>query len=67
MIIVNTSSVVWAVAGGSLYNDYDVKPVEYVDTNNGQDLPLLGYISIPQSVIDDESEKVPAVLILPVS
>ena len=58
-LILSTSSVV--------SYDLDVTPVEYVDTNNGQDLPMLGYISIPKSVIDDESKKVPAVVILPVS
>jgi hypothetical protein len=66
MIIVNTPSVISAVMGGGNY-DVDVTPVEYVDTNNGQDLSMLGYISIPKSVMDDESGKVPAVLILPVS
>ena len=58
-LILSTSSVV--------SYDLDVTPVEYVDTNNGQDLPMLGYISIPKSVIDDDSRKVPAVVILPVS
>ena len=58
-LILSTSSVV--------SYDLDVTPVEYVDTNNGQDLPMLGYISIPKAVIDDESKKVPAVVILPVS
>ena len=58
-LILSTSSVV--------SYDLDVTPVEYVDTNNGQDLPMLGYISIPKSVIDDDSKKVPAVVILPVS
>ena len=58
-LILSTSSVV--------SYDLDVTPVEYVDTNNGQDLPMLGYISIPKAVVDDESKKVPAVVILPVS
>ena len=65
-LILSTSSVVSATGGSSNY-DLDVTPVEYVDTNNGQDLPMLGYISIPKSVIDDDSKKVPAVVILPVS
>ena len=65
-LILSTSSVVSSTGGSNNY-DLDVTPVEYVDTNNGQDLPMLGYISIPKSVIDDDSRKVPAVVILPVS
>ena len=66
-LILSTSSVLVSSTGGSNNYDLDVTPVEYIDTNNGQDLPMLGYISIPKAVIDDESKKVPAVVILPVS
>jgi len=42
----------------------EATPIEYVDTYDN-DEPLLGYISIPQSVLDDDEKKVPAVVILP--
>ena len=48
----------------------DVSPVDYVDTTSNDpdnEFPLLGYVSIPQSAIDDESMQLPAVVIVPVS
>eukprot|EP00751_Fragilariopsis_kerguelensis_P043670 CAMPEP_0170995200 /NCGR_PEP_ID=MMETSP0736-20130129/11446_1 /TAXON_ID=186038 /ORGANISM="Fragilariopsis kerguelensis, Strain L26-C5" /LENGTH=99 /DNA_ID=CAMNT_0011421301 /DNA_START=14 /DNA_END=309 /DNA_ORIENTATION=- len=42
----------------------EATPIEYVDIYDN-DEPLLGYISIPQSVLDDDEKKVPAVVILP--
>jgi len=45
----------------------DVSPVDYMDTSNkdNDEFPLLGYVSIPQSAIDDESMQLPAVVIVP--
>ena len=49
----------------AVQKEVQVSSVDYVDIND-PDFPLLGYVSIPQSAIDND-EQLPAVVILPVS
>ena len=49
----------------AVQKEVQVTSVEYADINDPS-FPLLGYVSIPQSAIDND-EQLPAVVILPVS
>ena len=67
-------SLVWIANGPAATNamaDHslpaDLTPTEYIDRNDS-DFPLLGYISYPDSMMDDDSQDLlPTVIIVPVS